>query len=444
MIAPRLNRPQAQFLAMPQKFRAFVAGYGSGKTWVGSAGLCVHQWNSPKVPSGYFGASYPQIRDIFYPTIEECAFDYGLKVDIKTGNKEVHFYSGSRYRGTTICRSMDNPASIVGFKVGKSLVDELDTLKTEKARAAWRKIIARHRAKSCDLDFDKGVVTAADELEVARNTNGIDVTTTPEGFRFTHEQFVKSPSENEKTRELYGLVQASTYDNEKNLPDDYISSLRTSYPPQLIEAYLNGQFVNLESGTVYNSFDRNKNSSDTEMYDGEPLHIGMDFNVLKMAAVVYVIRDDLPIAVDELMDVRDTPAMAELIKQRYANHAITIYPDASGQSTSSKSASRSDISILKEWGFSIRVDRSNPSVKDRINSANAMLLNAKGERRLKVNTNRCPKFTEALEQQIWDNNGQPDKNSGHDHATDAGTYPIVKLYPVTRPMAMDITMKTTY
>lgn len=435
MRSPKLNMPQYRFLAMPNKFRAFVAGFGSGKTWVGCASLCCHQWNSPKIVSGYFGATYPQIRDIFYPTIEECAYDFGLNVSIKTSNKEVHFYSGATYRGTTICRSMDNPASIVGFKVGKSLVDELDTLKTEKAREAWRKIIARHRAKSCDLDFDKGAVTEADELEVARNTNGIDVTTTPEGFRFTYEQFVKSPAENEKTRELYGLIQASTYDNEKNLPDGYIDSLRASYPPQLIEAYLNGQFVNLESGTVYNSFDRKENHSDAEMHDGEPLHIGMDFNVLKMASVVYVIRDGLPTAVDELMDVRDTPAMAELIKERYPNRTITIYPDASGQNTSSKGWSRSDISILKEHGFSIRVDKSNPSVKDRVNAANAMLLNADGERRLKINTNRCPRFTEALEQQIWDNNGMPDKTSGHDHATDAGTYPIVKLYPITKPTA---------
>jgi hypothetical protein len=34
---------------------------------------------------------------------------------------------------------------------------------------------------------------------------------------------------------MYGLVQASTFDNEKNLPDDYIPSLLASYPPELIK-----------------------------------------------------------------------------------------------------------------------------------------------------------------------------------------------------------------
>lgn len=434
MIKPSLNTPQARFLSLSNKFRAFVAGYGSGKTWVGSAALCIHQWNSPKVPSGYFGASYPQIRDIFYPTIEECAFDYGLKVDIKTSNKEVHFYSGTIYRGTTICRSMDNPSSIVGFKVGKSLVDEIDTLNTEKADNAWKKIIARHRANKCDLDFDDTALTLTHELEVARNTNGIDVTTTPEGFKFTYDQFVKKPLNDASIRNFYGIVQASTYDNEANLPDDYIASLRASYPPQLIEAYLNGQFVNLNSGSVYPDFDRKLSHTDAVIEQGETLHIGMDFNVLKMAAVVHVIRGGLPYAVDEAFGVRDTPAMVELLKERYAEHGVIIYPDAAGQATSSKSSSVSDHSILRDAGFKIYANSTNPAIKDRLNAMNAMICNSEGLRRYKVNTNKCPNYTECLEQQIFDDSGMPDKKSGHDHLNDAGGYFISYKYPIVKPI----------
>lgn len=412
---PTLNVPQSKFLAMPHKFRAYVAGYGSGKTWVGCDSLMIHCLRYPKINAGYFAPTYPQIRDIFYPTVEEVAFDCGLSVSINQSNKEVHVYSGSRYRSTVICRSMDNPSSIVGFKIGHALCDEIDTMKREKAREAWRKIIARMRYKVDGL------------------RNGIDVTTTPEGFQFVYEQFVKAVREKPELGKLYGLIQASTYDNAANLPDDYIASLKASYPPQLIEAYLNGQFVNLNSGTVYSNFDREENHTDAEMEHGEPLHIGMDFNVLKMAAVVYVIRDGNPYAVAELTDVRDTPTMADLLKERYAGRAITIYPDASGQNRSSKNWSQSDISILKQAGFVIRVDSTNPSVKDRVNSTQAMLLNGNGERRLKVNTRNCPKLTEAMEQQVYDNNGEPDKTSGHDHVTDAGTYPIVKLYPIKKP-----------
>ena len=413
---PSLNVPQSQFLALPHKFRGYVAGFGSGKTWVGCGGLMQHFWEFPRINAGYFAPTYPQIRDIFYPTIEEVAFDWGLKVKINESNKEVHVFEGRKSRGTIICRSMEKPETIIGFKIGKALCDELDVMKTEKAKHAWRKIIARMRYK-------------VDGLK-----NGVDVTTTPEGFKFVYEQFVKMVAEKPELKALYGLIQASTYDNELNLPADYIPSLLASYPPQLIKAYLNGQFCNLVSGTVYVCFDRKLNHSDEEIQPGDALHIGMDFNVLKMAAVVYVIRDGFPHAVAELTDVRDTPDMARLISERFKakGHAITIYPDASGQNTSSKSASESDISILKQAGFTIHVTGANPAVKDRVLATNAMLLNGDGVRRMKVNTRNCPKFTEGLEQQAYDKNGEPDKKSGVDHVNDAGTYPIVRLWPIVK------------
>ena len=43
-ISPTLNIPQARFLAMQHKFKAYVAGFGSGKTWVGCGGLCKGMW----------------------------------------------------------------------------------------------------------------------------------------------------------------------------------------------------------------------------------------------------------------------------------------------------------------------------------------------------------------------------------------------------------------
>ena len=437
MINPKLNIPQSRFLALPNKFKGFVGGYGSGKTWVGCSDLCAHQWNSPKVPSGYFAPTYPQIRDIFYPTIEECAFDWGLRVDIKVSNKEVHFYRGSQYRGTTICRSMDQPSSIVGFKVGKSLVDEIDTLPEHKADEVWKKIIARHRAKNCSLDFDDRALTLDDELEIARNTNGIAVTTTPEGYKFTYKQFVKRPSESPEIAKFYGLIQASTYDNEANLPHDYIESMRVSYSSQLIEAYLNGQFVNLTSGAVYPDFSRTLNNTNELILPSDTLYVGMDFNVLKMAAAVHVLRNGEPFAVNELTGIRDTPAMAAALTDKFPNHKIIVYPDASGQNTSSKSSTESDHSILRGAGFSLYVNGSNPRIKDRINAMNAMILNAKGERRYKVNVNSCPELTEGLEQQVYDKHGMPDKTSGVDHLNDAAGYFISHKYPLTKPISRD-------
>lgn len=425
MISPTLNIPQARFLAMPHKFKAYVAGFGSGKTWVGCGGICKGMWEFPKINQGYFAPTYPQIRDIFYPTIEEVAFDWGLKVNIVESNKEVHFYEGRKFRGTVICRSMEKPETIVGFKIGNALIDELDVMKSDKAQKAWRKIIARMRYNVTGL------------------RNGIDVTTTPEGFKFVYQQFVKEVRDKPELSTLYGLVQASTFDNEKNLPPDYIPSLMSSYPPELIKAYLRGQFTNLTSGTIYHTFDRKLNNSEEEEQPGETLYIGMDFNVGKMAGIVHVLRLGLPHAVTEIINAYDTPDMIRIIKERFwlydgSNYKkvreIYIYPDASGDSRQSNNASSTDIAQLKQAGFHVIVNKSNPPVKDRINSMNAMFFNADGARRYKVNVKRCPVYTESLEQQVWDaKTGEPDKKSGKDHPNDAGGYYILKQFPIIKP-----------
>lgn len=396
---------------MPNKFRAFVAGFGSGKTWVGSAATCKHFWENPKIKSGYFAPTYPQIRDIFYPTIEEVAHEWGLRTQVRTGDKEVHFYSGSKFRGTTICRSMDDPGSIVGFKIGHALIDEYDLLSIDKALLAYRKILARMRYNIPGLK------------------NGVDITTTPEGFKATYKLFVEDLIDKPEKAINYGLIHASTYQNAKNLPSDYIPSLLEAYPEQLISAYLNGQFVNLTSGTVYRNFSRLRNHSDETIQPREHLYIGMDFNVENMAATVYVKRDNGWHAAGELFKLLDTPDMCAAIKRNWPEHKCTIYPDASGNNRTTKGASTSDIQILRQAGFSINAHDTNPLVKDRINAANKAFESKK----VWVNTKACPVTTRCLEQQAYGDDGQPNKKSGHDHQNDATTYPIAYEMPIIKP-----------
>ena len=262
-----LSAPQEIFLnQLDTKFRAYVGGFGSGKTFVGCIDLLKFAGDHPKIVQGYFGPSYPSIRDIFFPTMDEAAHMMGFRADIQVSNKEVHLYRGRAYYGTIICRSMDNPNSIIGFKIARALVDEIDTLPKDKAKLAWNKIVARLR-----LQID-GVV------------NGIGVTTTPEGFLFVYSKFAENPTES------YSMVQASTYENMMYLPPDYIDSLLETYPQELVDAYVMGKFVNLKSGTVYSSYNRLQHRSRETYQEKELLRIGMDFNVTNMSAVVYVIR----------------------------------------------------------------------------------------------------------------------------------------------------------
>jgi hypothetical protein len=403
-----LSAPQGVFLnGLNTKFRAYVGGFGSGKSFVGCLDLLKFAGEHPRTRQGYFAPTYTDIRDIFYPTLEEAGELLGFTLNIKRGDKEVSLYRGRAYYGEIICRSMDNPGSIVGFKISRALVDEIDTLPKDKAKLAWNKIIARLRLK---ID---GVV------------NGVGVTTTPEGFLFVYDQFAQNP------KDSYSMVQASSYENQEYLPEDYIPSLLETYPQELVNAYVNGQFVNLRSGTVYNSYDRIACRSRETIQEKEPLMIGMDFNVTNMSAVIYVTRGSVWHAVDELKGIYDTPAMIDTIKERYREHHIRVYPDASGGSRKSVDASKSDLSLLEAAGFSVYANKSNPLVKDRVIAANS----AFSQGLVKVNDEKCPEFARCLEQLAYDKNGEPDKSSNLDHLPDAGTYPIAYEMPVSKPAA---------
>ena len=408
----KLSAPQNVFLnCLGTKYRAYVGGFGSGKTFIGCIDLLLFFAANPRTTQGYFGISYPSMRDIFYPTFEEAANLLGFTCVIREGNKEVHVYRNGFYYGTVICRSMDNPSSIVGFKISRALVDEIDILPKDKANKAWNKIVARLRLKIPGVE------------------NGIGVTTTPEGFLFVHEKFKKDPTES------YSMVQASTYENQEYLPDDYISSLKETYPSNLIEAYINGEFVNLSSGTIYTAFDRQLNDTSRKWDGAEPLYIGMDFNVGQMSAIVHIKENGKPRAVDEIVNAHDTPDIINIIKNRYQNCTIRVYPDASGGSRKSVDASKTDIALLQQAGFSVIANSKNPFVKDRILAMNRSFCDNNENRDYLVNVSMCPSYADCLEQQVWGKNGEPDKTQKKDHANDAGGYFIAYEYPVIKPVA---------
>ena len=409
-----LTPTQRAFATCLQPFPAFVGGFGSGKTAAAIARAMALKTHFKKADIAYYLPTFPLIEDIAFQRFPDLCERKGWAYKLNMRAASIEFPGNGRI----VFRTMERPERIVGYEVAHSIVDELDTLPAEKARNVWNKIIARNRQKVAG-----GI----------RNT--VAVATTPEGFRFVYERWARNPAPG------YVMFRAKTMDNAANLPDGYIDNLRNSYPSQLLSAYLDGEFVNLESGSVYQSFDRKLNASTETIRPGEALHIGMDFNVTRMAAVVHVMRDGSPHAVAELIDVFDTPAMVKIIKERWQDrgHSVLIYPDASGSNRKSVNASESDIALLRAARFSVCVNASNPAVKDRVLSMNAM-FEADGVRLYRVNPDGCPHYVESLEKQHYDKNGEPDKTSGHDHAVDAGGYFIVYRFPVVRRRMVASTM----
>jgi len=395
--------PQYQYMVSTARFPALVAGFGAGKTEAAILRSIFGILRHPGLNRGFYEPTYDLIRMIAWPRFEQTLTELGVPYRLQKSPLNQITIEGY---GQIFFRSMENPNRIIGYEHADADIDELDTLKKDDAAHVWRQVIARNRQQK-----DKG-------------QNSIGVTTTPEGFRFVYETWKKHPQPG------YEIIQAPTNSN-PYLPSGYIESLQDIYPQALLSAYLEGQFVNLSFGTVYGSFDRQLHSSREEIRGNEPLYIGCDFNVTRQCAIVYVRRGEEWHAVDELIDMYDTPSMIDTLQDRYHGHAIYIYPDASGRARKTVNASISDIALLEQAGFLVRAKKANPAVKDRV-----MATNSAFERGvLYCNPTKVRTLIESFEQLAYDNNGEPDKKSGLDHAIDAATYPIAYEMPIKRPVA---------
>lgn len=410
-----LTGPQIEYLQSEDPFPAMVAGFGAGKTeaaiyrsiigLIQTANQCSTAEERFKPVRGFYAPTFDLIRVIAWPRFEAVLESLGISYTLQKSPLNRIIIHGV---GEILFRSMENPSRIIGYEHCDADVDELDTLKPDDAAEVWRMILARNRQYKPDG---------------SRNTIG--VTTTPEGFRFVYHTWKQNPKDG------YVIIQAPTESN-PYLPDGYVDSLKAMYPSNLLDAYLYGQFVNLQSGTVYSSYDRKICRSDETIRKGEPLYIGCDFNVMNQAATVFVQRQGVWHAVAEMVKMQDTPKMIEAIRDKWQSqgHAIYIYPDASGAANKSVDASISDIALLEQAGFTVRANRANPRIKDRIAAMNAALERGK----VKVNPLLCPTVADCLEQQTY-KNGEPDKASGHDHQNDATTYPIAYEFPIRRKVA---------
>ena len=404
---------------------ADVCGYGSGKTHGMSAIVVKDLTDFPGIKVGVFAPTFDLMSLNNIPSITLCMDELGIQYEHNKGRKIIKINNGSQI----IYRSLDDPSKIVGFEVGRSYVDEIDIMAKAKGIEAWNKIAARTRQIFYDTEGKLG-------------SNKQGCFTTPEGFNVVYQLFVKEVEHNADMKERRQLIRAKSTDN-YHLPKGYVQGLIASYPKKLQEAYVNGEFVNLTGNCVYYSFDRNIHhkpftldkdiengvrSVEAEQFKRETLHIGVDFNVGHMSAIVH--RElDFPNgkglhAIQEFSELRDTPDLVEAIEELYGNYRLFFYPDASGASNSTN-ASESDHVLLAKVG-TIRAFPKNPRIKDRVASVNKLIEDGK----YYVDIDRCPDYTEDLEQQTYTPLGLPDKSSGNDHRPDAAGYCVYYKHPV--------------
>jgi hypothetical protein len=379
--------------------------HNSGKSEGGIVRACKLLLQHPGENIGYYLPTYDLIKLRVMPGIESFLGRIGIPATINKSDYSVE----AKGFGKIILRSYDNPGRIISYEVAHSIVDELDTLDAEKAAYVWRKVDERNRQRT---------------LHPTGNTIG-NVTTPDQGYNgFTYTRWVKDPLPNSE------LIKAPTYSN-PYLPPGYVEQIRNNYDPILADMYIEGDFVSLSRNKVYHFFDRNKHHTNRVLTADDPaVHIGLDFNIGGCCATVWVIEDNKPIAVDEFVS-HDTYDVVNNINQRYKGKRAIIYPDASGKAGRTN-ASQSDIEILQSNGLIVDAPNANPGVRDRINSVNALFSHD----RIRVNTDKCPELTFALESQGYTKKGEPEKFDTHpaiDDWVDCSGYFLNRRWPIQRP-----------
>lgn len=198
------------------------------------------------------------------------------------------------------------------------------------------------------------------------------------------------------------------------------------------------------SGRVYYPFDRNVHVQDCPFNPRLPIHIGMDFNIDPMSAIVMQEQPNGEIwVVDEAVlygsNVQET---ADELARRYYKHMaqITIYPDPAGNNRNHDRGETS-LDILRDAGFSnILFKRKHPLVQDRVNTVNRLLRSADGEIVLKIDRS-CRKFIESLEQTIYkEGTREVDKTKGTEHAADAFGYFADYRHPMRKALILGVSI----
>ena len=400
-----LLKHQKEFVTTDALYPAICGGLGSGKTRAATMRLIYLMLTDKGVNTLLGMPTYDLLRLRAMPGVEQDLAEIGLPYK---SNKSEYSIELIGY-GFIYFRSYDRPERWVAFEVAHTILDELDTLPRDKAEIVWRKATERTRQKS-----------------IKPNTIG-NVTTPDQGIHgFTYEKWVK------KKKPGYELIHASTLDN-FYLPDGYVEQISANYDPIMADAYLRGLFMSFNDKKVYHFFDRKKHSTDRVIQQDDRLYVSIDFNVGGCCATTWVIESNNPIAVDEFVS-HDTQDFINNLN-RYKNHKLTVYPDASGGAQRTN-AGGSDIDIINRAGYSVDAPAMNPLIRDRINTYNALLSHD----RLKINTDKCPELTNALEVQAYDKKGQPEKFDAHpaiDDWSDSSGYFIHRRFDI-RPAAKSV------
>jgi Terminase large subunit, T4likevirus-type, N-terminal len=379
----------------------YIGGFGSGKSFALCAKALILGMSNPGTTAMVAEPSFPMIRTVFIPAMDDALARWEVDYEFRVSPQPEYLIKLPTGPIKLLCQSAENWQRVRGQNISFVLWDEADTSPVDTAQKAGEMFLARMRVGQ---------------------VNQLAIASTPEGFRYCYRQFEEQKGQDKR------LIRVKTMDN-PNLPEGFVESLRRNYPPQLIQAYLDGHFVNLASCSVFPDFDRSIHYTDAKPEPGDTLFAGIDLNVGNCLVEICVRRGDAFHFVAEHV-YRDTQQIADGLKETYKDwfdrDQLVLIPDAAAKQRSTAAAQESDVGILKRAGHRISMQQSNPLIQDRVNACNVLISQG---RVLVGNSN--PHLRRSLEQWAYDEKGKVEKGGvGLDdlsHAADAATYAIYRL-----------------
>jgi hypothetical protein len=378
-----------------KRITAIFGGWGSGKTHQAALYHIIQRqlYGNPNCLHLIAANTYSQLYDstlrpLFYWLNKLCISHEPKEIPQTHKPFSIFLHDGDKWVEFLV-RSMENINTISGLTLGSAWGDEM--WGTER----WTFDLIDSRLRDMQSKYLQFVITS--------NTDE------PSHWLYTdivqkHEFNIK-PTKGLFPRDLIEIVYGTTFDNQKNLPPNYIEGLATSLDPKLYQRFVECKWVSLVSGKMFYQFDRELNLRELKFDHNLPLLISSDFNVDPMCwSVIQQHKDELHF-IDQIKITggADTGiACAEVINRYPWCTQFHWFGDASGRSNSTKSK-YSDYEIIegyfREAGkvVTMHIPFSNPSVRDSSNSVNSMLKNNKGKARLFFDKNRCPDIILSVE-----------------------------------------------
>lgn len=247
-----------------------------------------------------------------------------------------------------------------------------------------------------------------------------------------------------RARFLGGEWEAYHWTSETVLPKDEIEAARREMSPKDFREQFGASWESA-GGAAFHAFDDDYNIARCRYNPSLPIYLGCDFNVNPMCWVLAHVYDK-----DEYepgsgrMEVFDELYMADtntkesldaLWKRYGARHkaGFRFYGDASS-SQRRTSAARSDyVQIQNDDRFKplVRFPKSNPPIKDRLASCNALFQNAAGEVKCHIDKG-CVHLIDDIKARALDDRGSPDDSADVGHMTDGLGYLIHSLFPMAQ------------